>query len=69
MGAIILILLGLSAIPASLLLAGEWSSVSTIVLGRGGNTIAVSALTWVVTHAVYAPGWITSHRLQERSFT
>ena len=63
-GGIIVILLGLAAIGASLLLAGEWSSVSTIALRRGGDIIAFSALTWVVTHAVYARGRITSHRLQ-----
>jgi hypothetical protein len=30
----------------------------------GGNILAFSALTWVVAHAVYAPGRITFHRLQ-----
>ena len=62
--AIILILLGLAAIAASILLSGEWSPVSTAVLRRGGDILAFSALTWVVGHAVYAPGRITSHRLQ-----
>ncbi len=63
-GAIILILLGLAAIATSILLSGEWSPVSTTVLRRGGDILAFSALTWVVAHAVYAPGRITSHRLQ-----
>jgi len=63
-GAIILIVLGLAAIAASFLLRREWSPVSTIVLRRGGDIIAFSALTWVVAHAVYAPGRITSRRLQ-----
>ncbi len=63
-GAIILILLGLAAIATSILLSGEWSPVSTTVIRRGGDILAFSALTWVVAHAVYAPGRITSHRLQ-----
>ncbi|MGA7263129.1 MAG: ion channel [Stellaceae bacterium] len=63
-GAIILIPVGLAAIAASLLLRGEWSPVSDTVLRRGGDIIAFSALTWVIAHAVYAPGRITSHRLQ-----
>jgi Ion channel len=63
-GAIVLILLGLATIGASFLLRGEWSPVSTIVLHRGGDIIAFSALIWVVAHAVYAPGRITSSRLQ-----
>src|SRR5260221_9906199 len=62
--AIILILLGLAAIATSILLSGEWPPVSTTVLRRGGDILAFSALTWVVGHAVYAPGRITSHRLQ-----
>src|SRR5258708_31486340 len=62
--AIILILLGLAATAASILLGGEWSPVSTAVLRRGGNILALFALTWVVAHAGYAPGRITYHRLQ-----
>jgi ion channel len=64
LGAIILILLGLAVIAASFLLSGEWSPVATTVLHRGGDILAFSALTWVVAHAVYAPGRITFHRLQ-----
>src|SRR5262249_21741966 len=60
----ILNLLGLVAIAASILLSGEWSPVSATVLRRGGDILAFSALTWVVAHAVYAPGRITFHRLQ-----
>jgi hypothetical protein len=63
-GAIILILLGLAAIAASILVSGEWSPVSATVLRRGGDILAFSALSWVVAHAVYAPGRITVHRLQ-----
>ena len=55
---------GAAAITASFLLSGEWSQVSTTVLRRGGDILAFSALTWVVAHAVYAPGRITFHRLQ-----
>lgn len=63
-GAIILILLGLAAIATSLLLGGGWSPVSITVLRRGGDILTFSALTWVVGHAIYAPGRITFHRLQ-----
>lgn len=62
--AIILILLGLAATAASFLVSEEWSPASTIVLRRAGGMLAFSALTWVVAHAVYAPGRITFHRLQ-----
>src|SRR5215471_14999633 len=62
--AIIVILLGLAATAASFLLSTEWSPVSIAVLRRGGGILAFSALTWVVAHAVYAPGRITFHRLQ-----
>ena len=61
---IILILLGLTATAASFLVSGEWLPVSTIVLRRGGNILAFSALSWVVARAVYAPGRITFRRLQ-----
>jgi ion channel len=63
-GAIILILLGLATTATGLVLSAEWSPVSTTVLRHGGEILAFSALTWVVAHAVYAPGRITFHRLQ-----
>jgi hypothetical protein len=62
--AILVILLGLATIAASIALGGEWSSVSASVLNRSGIILVFSALTWVVAHAVYAPGRITFHRLQ-----
>jgi len=62
--AIIVILLGLAATAASFLPSTEWSPVSATILRRGGGILAFSALTWVVGHAVYAPGRITFHRLQ-----
>jgi hypothetical protein len=63
-GAIALILLGLAATLASFPLGPEWPQVAVIVLRRGGNILAFSALTWVISHLVYAPGRITFHRLQ-----
>ena len=62
--AIILILLGLAATVVSFLLSGRSSPVSTAALHRAGDILAFSALTWVVAHAVYAPGRITFRRLQ-----
>jgi hypothetical protein len=64
-GAIALILLGTAAIAASLIFGQEWPPVSIAVLRRGGDVLTFSALSWVVGHAVYAPGRITFHRLQD----
>ena len=63
-GAIAAILLGLAAMLASVSLGSEWPPVAVSILRRGGNILTFSALTWVVSHAVYAPGRITFHRLQ-----
>jgi hypothetical protein len=63
-GAIVVIGLGLTAAAASLLLGGAWPPAANAVLRRGGEILMFLALTWVVGHAVYAPGRITSHRLQ-----
>jgi Ion channel len=63
-GAIIIIVLGLAAILSSAALGRESSPVTANVLNRGGIMLTFSALTWVVAHAVYAPGRITFHRLQ-----
>jgi hypothetical protein len=64
LGGIVLVLLGLAAIAASILLDGELSPAAATVLRRGGDILAFSALIWVVAHMVYAPGRITFHRLQ-----
>ncbi len=60
-GAILAILLGLSATFASL-----WPLPPLVqsLLVRGGGILTFSALSWVVAHAVYAPGRITFRRLQ-----
>ena len=62
--AIILILLGLAAHFASVVVNAEASLISVATLRRGGDILTFSALTWVVAHAVYAPGRITLRRLQ-----
>ena len=63
-GAIIMILVGLAATLAGILFDGAWPAIVVTVLHRGGMILTFSALTWVVSHAVYASGPITSHRLQ-----
>ncbi|MGH7048033.1 MAG: potassium channel family protein [Stellaceae bacterium] len=63
-GATAVILLGLAARLASFSLGPEWSSLAASALIRGGNILTFSALSWVVAHAVYAPGRITVNRLQ-----
>jgi hypothetical protein len=63
-GAIVAILLGLAAVLASFSFRAEWSPVAASALRRGGNVLMFSALTWVVAHAIYAPGRITLRRLQ-----
>ena len=63
--AIATIVLGLIAILASAWPGLAWPPAAVAsVLRRGGDILIFSALTWVVAHAVYAPGRITSHRLQ-----
>ena len=63
-GAIVFILLGLASAAASFALGRQWSPITASVLYHGGFILAFSALTWVVAHALYAPGGITFHRLQ-----
>jgi hypothetical protein len=62
--AIILILLGLAAHVASVVVNAEASPISVATLRHGGEILTFSAVTWVVAHAVYAPGRITFRRLQ-----
>jgi voltage-gated potassium channel Kch len=63
-GAIVVILFGLAAMLASFLPEPEWLASIASPLRQGGSIVTFSALTWVVLHAVYAPGRITFHRLQ-----
>jgi hypothetical protein len=62
--AMVIILLGLAARLASFSLGQELSSGAASALLRGSNIVTFSALSWVVAHAVYAPGRITVSRLQ-----
>jgi hypothetical protein len=52
--AIVIILLGLAAVAAGFLFTPELSGVSATLLTRGGGILAISALAWVVVHAVCA---------------
>jgi voltage-gated potassium channel Kch len=63
-GAIVVILFGLAAMLASFLPEPGWPASMASALRHGGSIVTFSALTWVVLHAVYAPGRITFHRLQ-----
>jgi hypothetical protein len=63
-GPIVAILLGLAATLTSLSLGSEWSPAAASVLSRGGSILTFMTVIWVVSHAVYAPGRITFHRLQ-----
>jgi hypothetical protein len=63
-GASVFILLGLSAAATGFAFGREWSPITASVLDHGGFMVAFLALTWVVAHALYAPGRITFHRLQ-----
>src|SRR5215813_14538572 len=51
-------------IIASFVISAEASPISVIMLRRGGDILTFSSLTWVVGHAVYAPGRISLRRLQ-----
>src|SRR5215471_5221511 len=62
--AIVIFLLGIAAVAAGFLFLPELSGVSATLLTRGGAILAISALAWVVVHAVYAPGRITPQRIQ-----
>jgi hypothetical protein len=54
--AIAVIVLGLAAILASALPGLGWPPAAASMFRRGGDILIFSALTWVVAHAVYAPG-------------
>jgi hypothetical protein len=62
--AIVIFLLGFAAGAAGFLFLPDLSGVSATLLTRGGGILAISALAWVVVHAVYAPGRITPQRIQ-----
>jgi hypothetical protein len=63
-GAIVVIVLGLAATLTSGPLGPERASLIVDGLRHGGTIVTFSALTWVVLHAVFAPGRITLQRLQ-----
>jgi Ion channel len=63
-GPTVLILAGAAAIVANILCGSGWAPAARIALRRGGDILAFAALIWVVAHAVFAPGRITSQRLQ-----
>jgi hypothetical protein len=58
------ILLGLGAFAASQIFGAGWPPIARSAVRRSGEVVAWSALIPVVIHAVYAPGRITSRRLQ-----
>jgi len=59
-GAILAIAMGVAATLAGRL----FGPVAASALFHGGRMLALSAATWVVAHAVFAPGRITFRRLQ-----
>jgi hypothetical protein len=61
---IVAIVIGLSATGSSYLVGPGWHAATQEVLGRGGIILTFLALSWVVSRAVFAPGRITSRRLQ-----
>jgi voltage-gated potassium channel Kch len=63
-GAIAAILLGLAAMLVAVSLGSKSPPPIASTLRRGGDILTFLALSWVVSHAVYAPGRITFHRLQ-----
>jgi hypothetical protein len=63
-GAIVVIMLGLAATLTGGPLGPERAPLIVNGLRHGGTIVTFSTLTWVVLHAVYAPGRITLQRLQ-----
>jgi hypothetical protein len=59
-GAILAIALGMAAALAS----GLFGPVAASALHHGGTILTLSAATWVVAYAVFAPGRVTFRRLQ-----
>jgi len=62
-GAIVSIALALILLSADLSQM-VWLPVAPSVLGGAGSILGLGALTWVVLHAVFAPGRITFQRVQ-----
>jgi hypothetical protein len=61
---IVAILVGLTATGLSFFVGATFHAATAEVLGRGGVILTFLALSYVVARAVFAPGPITSHRLQ-----
>jgi hypothetical protein len=64
LGAGIAAVSGLAAFAVSQTFGTGWTSTTDAVVRRGADITMFAALLWVVSHAVYAPGRITSARLQ-----
>ena len=62
--AIVPLLLAVGLISADFWSSAAWLPVSPRVLSYIGSILGFSALTWVVVHAVFAPGRITAQRVQ-----
>jgi Ion channel len=62
--AIVSLLLAVGLISADFWSSAAWLPVSPRVLSYIGSILGFSALTWVVVHAVFAPGRITAQRVQ-----
>ena len=63
-GAIISIVLAIGIMSATLWLGADLLPISPVTLSHTGSILGFSALTWVVAHAVFAPGRITAQRVQ-----
>src|SRR5437763_16789813 len=63
-GAIISIVLAIGIMSATLWMGADLLPISPVALSHGGSILGFSALTWVVAHAVFAPGRITAQRVQ-----
>jgi len=63
-GAITSVFIALILISADLWSSAGWPTATARLLGYCGSILGFSALTWVVAHAVFAPGRITVQRVQ-----